>query len=156
MDEGATMGRETQAGAVLVVDQDPCVQRAIVILLEDDARFRTILARSLDGALDALSTEPDVCAVIVDVSPPADDGVETLRRLRRAHPAVEVIVTTAFPWVAAEALRAGAAAVLSKPLDPDQLLATLGRIAAAMARGIDGLPGVSPTPARRGTTPRTV
>jgi DNA-binding NtrC family response regulator len=98
------------------------LSRASVLLVDDDAVFRAALERRLDQdgyvvtsvgdaetALERLAQQPFDC-VLTDLRMPGVDGVELIRRVRRADPDALCIVVTGFgsPERSLEALREGA------------------------------------------------
>ena len=113
------------------------------LIVEDDASLRKSLetaVRDLGGeprgvgtarqASDALRESPPHL-LIVDISLPDGDGLEILREARQASPDIDAIVVTGSSAIdhAIEALRAGAADYLLKPLRPVELEAVYQRIA---------------------------
>ncbi len=114
-----------------------------VWLVDDDASIRWVLERALrnDGmsprafeaaepALDALRREsPDV--LITDIRMPGASGLELLRLIREARPALPVIVMTAHSDLgsAVSAYEGGAFEYLPKPFDIDQAVALVRRAA---------------------------
>ena len=68
--------------------------------------------------------------VVTDFQMPGMDGLELVKRIRESDDPAAVIVMTAFGAVqsAVEAMRAGAADYLTKPLDLDELLIVLDRV----------------------------
>jgi two-component system, NtrC family, nitrogen regulation response regulator GlnG len=114
-----------------------------VWLVDDDASIRWVLERALrnDGmaprafeaaepALDALKRDtPDV--LITDIRMPGASGLELLRRIRDARPALPVIVMTAHSDLgsAVSAYEGGAFEYLPKPFDIDQAVALVRRAA---------------------------
>ncbi len=62
--------------------------------------------------------------ILTDLKMPGMDGIELMGKVRTRHPDSEVVVMTAFGAVetAVEAMRAGAADYLTKPLNFDELL----------------------------------
>ncbi len=106
-----------------------------VLLVEDDASVRASIAAFLNDEGYAVNTAPDGKAaidqfdpetdlVIADLMMPYVDGRELLSWVLRHHPQVAVILMTGFGTIpqAVEAIKAGAAAYLTKPLNPDELL----------------------------------
>jgi DNA-binding NtrC family response regulator len=80
-------------------------------------------ASSGQQALDMLSESPsDV--VVLDVKMPDMDGIETLRRIKKIAPGVEVVMLTghANVEVAMQGMELGAFDYLMKPIDIDDLL----------------------------------
>jgi two-component system nitrogen regulation response regulator GlnG len=123
-----------------------------VWLVDDDASIRWVLERALrnDGmtprafdaaepALDALRRDtPDV--LITDIRMPGASGLELLRRIRDARPALPVIVMTAHSDLgsAVSAYEGGAFEYLPKPFDIDQAVALVRRAAhGAFSNGPD-------------------
>jgi DNA-binding NtrC family response regulator len=68
-----------------------------------------------------------VDVVLTDLKMPQMNGLELLAAIREREPSLPVILLTAFGTVgsAVEALKQGALDYLTKPFDPDQLLATI-------------------------------
>lgn len=67
--------------------------------------------------------------VVTDANMPGLSGLELIRRLRADHPEIPTILITSegSESIAAEALRAGASDYLTKPFEPEQLLAAVQR-----------------------------
>jgi two-component system OmpR family response regulator len=86
-------------------------------------------------ALAILGASPVDCAV-VDVKMPEMDGLELLRRLRRLHPEVPVILLTghASSELGVQGMELGAFEYLLKPVELDELLDTIRRAAAGRVR----------------------
>jgi DNA-binding NtrC family response regulator len=110
------------SGRVLLVDDEVGFLEALVKRL----RRRGVDAVAVHSGEDALarlaSAPPDV--VVLDVKMPGMDGLETLRKIKRRHPLVEVIMLTghADVEVAIEGMEHGAFDYLMKPCDIDELL----------------------------------
>lgn len=125
-----------------------------VLLVEDDAPLRTLVAEALredgyaveeaaDGreALDAMRRAPDV--VVLDLQMPHLDGPGFMRVLRdqTRWGRVPVLVFSGAPRADAAAARLGAEALVRKPFDLDELLGTVHRVSRART-------GAESTPAR--------
>jgi DNA-binding NtrC family response regulator len=65
--------------------------------------------------------------MILDLKMPGIDGIEVLRRVKKTHPKIEVIILTGHGTEADRevCMKLGAFAYLQKPVDIDQLSATL-------------------------------
>jgi CheY-like chemotaxis protein len=116
--------------AILVVDDD-LDMRAMLRDVLVRAGFRVEEAATSDE-LFALVPRVEPAAIILDHEMPGDWGLEVLASLRRAHPEIPVIFTTAFgsPAMQDAARRDGAAAYLAKPFRLDELIATLEHLLA--------------------------
>ncbi len=106
-----------------------------ILLVDDEKEFVHTLSERLrtrdlesaiayDGeqALDMLKEDvPDV--MVLDLMMPGIDGIEVLRRIKRDHPRVEVIILTGHGSKREEELadELGAFAYLNKPVDVDRL-----------------------------------
>ena len=111
-----------ESGRILVVDDQAAICYALRRFLEAE-NYEVFTADSGYEALSLAGTEePDV--VIMDVSMPGMDGLETLARLKDAHPAVQVVLMTAFSSTerAIAAMKQGAFDFLLKPFDNQHLL----------------------------------
>ncbi|HVY98725.1 MAG TPA: response regulator [Dongiaceae bacterium] len=120
----------TTKGTIYIVDDDESVRDSARALLEaydhvveDFASARDILAR-----FDELA---EGC-MLLDLNMPEMGGIELLELLRGRGDTIPVIVVTAQndPGVLDRARRAGAFAVLEKPVD-DTLIETIGRALAS-------------------------
>jgi len=108
--------------SVLIVDDHPVVRQGLRALLEvqDDM---TVAGEAGDGPTAislAESLRPDI--VLLDLKLPGMDGVAVLRPLRAAGLRVLVLTSATEPSTAAAAVRAGAAGVVYKDIDPAALV----------------------------------
>ncbi len=112
---------------VLVVDDEPRIRRIVEMALGDRG-YRVLTAPSAEGAHDVLDQER-VDAVITDLQLPGRSGLELLSDIRRADPALPVILITAYGTVesAVEAIKAGAFDYVLKPFGVDELEALVER-----------------------------
>src|SRR3954470_6325165 len=118
--------------AILLVDDRPENLLALEAALEplvDETDVRLLRATSAEDALRHLLHEDDAVAVVLlDVMMPGTDGLETARliRARRASEHLPIIFVTALeadPRRATLGYQFGAVDYLTKPLDPEVLLA---------------------------------
>ncbi len=129
--EQAPVGIAARATArVLVVDDEPGTRRLLAFNLER-ADYRPHCVETGEDALVAIDADPPDL-VLLDLMLPGIDGIETLRRLRRRHPELPVIVLTAHGSVenAVEAMKLGARDFLTKPIDA-------GRLTVAVRNALD-------------------
>lgn len=120
----------SERARILVVEDDPALQRLVVDELEASGR-RVEAVSTLSDARDGLAERlPDL--VVTDLRLPDGHGMELVRELVAQpdgkRPAI--IVVTAFGTVpqAVEALQAGADDFLTKPLDLDHFLICVERV----------------------------
>jgi DNA-binding NtrC family response regulator len=115
-------------GRILVVDDEVNARTALAELLRDEGYEVETAADAFKalGKLDAFT--PD--AVVTDLKMPGMDGIELVKKVRAAEDAPAVVVMTAFGAVqsAVDAMRAGAADYLTKPINFEELLVVLGRV----------------------------
>jgi len=114
---------------VLIVDDHPVVRQGLRALLEvqDDI---VVAGEAGDGpAAVALATElrPDI--VLLDLKLPGMDGIAVLQSIRSSGLRVLVLTSATQPSAASEAMRAGAAGVLYKDIDPDALVRAIRSVA---------------------------
>ena len=118
---------------VLVIDDEDVVQEVIQGCLEDIGGWETLLAGSGSEGLNIATDElPD--AILLDVSMPDMDGVETFQKLQENPETkdIPVVLLTAKiqPADQARFSQLGIAGVIAKPFDPmilaDQVAQMLG------------------------------
>lgn len=108
--------------SVLIVDDHPVVRQGLRALLEvqDDI---TVVGEAGDGRAAvslATSLSPDI--VLLDLKLPGMDGIAVLQPLTAAGLRVLVLTSATDPAAASQAVRAGAAGVVYKDIDPDALV----------------------------------
>ncbi len=99
-------------------------------MIFEPARFRVLLADDLATARSTLARPPTPDLVIVNVLLPDGSGLDLCRELKQAQPSCPVVVLTAMLAARDEALEAGADAFVTKPFEPDALLAEVERLLA--------------------------
>ena len=111
----------------LVVDDDLIVRELVPLWLRS-------VGYTCDAVPDAKSAwkyahRHKLELMTLDVSMPGESGIELLTRLRRAFPDLQVVMMTSMgdDATALEALSLGAFAYLTKPVEPDELLAHVDR-----------------------------
>ena len=108
--------------SVLIVDDHPVVRQGLRALLEvqDDM---SVVGEAGDGPAAmslATSLRPDI--VLLDLKLPGMDGIAVLEPLRAAGLRVLVLTSATEPATASRAVRAGAAGVVYKDIDPAALV----------------------------------
>jgi DNA-binding NtrC family response regulator len=139
----------TKPARILVVDDDHG-QRSLLETFLRAKGYRTHSAASGEAALQLLAEE-SFAMMISDVRMPGMSGIETFRRVRQRHQSLPVLLVTAFADIrsAVNAMRDGAVNYLAKPIDLDELMASVhlalepaGAALAAQAGEVALPPGV--------------
>jgi len=115
----------TRAPRLLIVDDDSG-QRSLLDSFLSSQGFETVPVSSGERALEVLRQQK-INMMISDVRMPGLTGLETLRLARKEHGSFPILLVTAFADVrdAVGAMRDGAVNYLSKPIDLDELLASV-------------------------------
>ena len=113
------------------------MKEANILLVDDEKAFVDTMAKRLvkrdlniskvysgEAALEEIKENPETEVVVLDIMMPGIDGIETLRRLKKDYPHLEVIILTGHGRVASykEAEKLGAFSYLEKPYDIDDLV----------------------------------
>lgn len=119
---------------ILVVEDDPSVQRLVRLTLELEGHEVAVVARGGDAVEAAGAAAADV--VVLDVMLPGVDGMAVCRQLRaRANETrVGVVMLSARAQAAdiAAGLAAGADAYVTKPFEPLDLVEHVARVLAGL------------------------
>ena len=114
----------TEPTRVLLIEDNPADARLLEVTLSDlpGQPFAITVADRLERGLERLA-EGDVAAVLLDLSLPDSQGMETLLAIRRAFPSVPVVVLTGLEdeSVALSSLQAGAQDFLVKGRNDPEL-----------------------------------
>ncbi len=111
-------------GNVLIVDDEVQFLQGLVAVLSDNKDdFRVFTAESGKRALEILNLRP-IDLILTDLRMPEMDAFELLAHIASEHPAIPVIVMTAYgtPPIENQLYASGAIEVLSKPIDVDELV----------------------------------
>lgn len=113
------------AGQLLLVDDEPGLRQAVQAYLEDSGFTVHVASNARDGWELLQKTSPDL--VISDIMMPQVDGYQFLKQLRDdpRYESLPVIFLTARGMTTdrIQGYKAGCDAYLSKPFDPDELVA---------------------------------
>jgi DNA-binding NtrC family response regulator len=107
---------------VLVIDDERIVLDSITKILKGEDFEVEVTLSGRQGLEWALSKEYDI--VLTDLRMPDIGGMRVLRDVKRAKPAMPVVMITGFGSVqsAVQAMKLGAAEYLEKPFDPETLV----------------------------------
>jgi len=110
------------AANILVVDDEPSMQRYLRTLLEIDS-YQVETVSSGADAMERVQKSPIPDLVLLDLLMPQLDGMQTLQRLREIRPGLKVIMLTCSNDArkAVQAMRLGAQDYLTKPFHKAEL-----------------------------------
>lgn len=118
-------------GTILVVEDDADIVDGVRMLLESEG-YHVYVAPNGRAALEVLAhADPLPSVILLDLMMPVMNGFE-FRKAQLADPriaAVPVVLMTADSEAAEKTRRIGAAGVLGKPFNLDELLRVVGRFA---------------------------
>jgi DNA-binding NtrC family response regulator len=112
-----------------------------ILIVDDEAEFTEVLAQRIQSrgiGVDTAESGPEALekaraksydAIILDLSMPGMDGMETLQHLLTENPDLQVIVLTGYATVekGVEAIKLGAREFLKKPAQLQDLLEQIQR-----------------------------
>ncbi|PYQ54603.1 MAG: DNA-binding response regulator [Acidobacteria bacterium] len=120
---------------ILLADDHPVVRDGLAAMLGTQPDFQVIgeAGTGAEAVAEAARLRPDV--VLMDLEMPSLDGIEAIRRLRAADPAVQVVVLTAFDTDERilGALQAGAQGYLLKGAPRAEIFAAIRAVSAGGA-----------------------
>jgi two-component system response regulator RegA len=107
-----------------------------ILIVEDDAAFRTVLVRAFrDRGFEAVGAEDGQSALtiaradspemaVVDLRLPDGSGLDVVRELKKIDPSTVIVVLTGYGSIATalESIRLGALHYLTKPTDAERIL----------------------------------
>ena len=113
---------------ILVVDDDRVVSQLVAAVLRGKGHKVVTAFDAVQGLMQAKRTPP-VDAIVLDVNMPGGSGEDTLRKIKmstRTQNIPVIILSGSIDAAGQQRVRTeGAAAVLSKPLVPAELIAAL-------------------------------
>lgn len=112
---------------ILVIDDQPEIRRILRRVLEKDPDFQVIEAEDGQSALESLDEEPPD-AVILDLSMPGLNGIQTIRPLVSRAPAAKVIILSSHFEMGEELKAMGAHAFLPKHVKAKEILGTVRQL----------------------------
>jgi DNA-binding NtrC family response regulator len=117
-----------RSGRILVVDDEVNARTALAELLRDEGYEVETAADAFKALGKYESFSPHV--VVTDLKMPGMDGIELVKKIKANEDGAAIIVMTAFGAVssAIDAMRAGAAEYLTKPINFDELLVVLDKV----------------------------
>ncbi len=119
------MEKELEAKVLLVDDEQDFLET-----LSNRLEMRGLKVSAVTSGEQAISEAKtqDYDAIVVDLSMPGIDGLETLKRIKTDNPNAEIIMLTGHGSIQSgvEAMKLGAGDFLQKPVELSQLLDKIG------------------------------
>ena len=114
-------------GRILIVDDEPHMRRVLAVNLRQQQHVVKEGAGVREALLSIQAEDFDV--IITDQKMPDGEGLDVLTAALEADPSISVVVITAFATVelAVESMRQGAFDFITKPFQPEVVLATVSR-----------------------------
>ena len=111
-------------GFVIVLEDDAITGNLVVEFLSQQ-NVIAVTCQTIQEAKQLLQNHPEVDGILVDIGLPDGDGIEFLRSVRKALPLIPCLILTARDEAhsAVLAMKAGATDYLTKPFEPDALMA---------------------------------
>jgi DNA-binding NarL/FixJ family response regulator len=122
--------RTTKTGTVMIIDDHPLFRQGIRRLIEESGRY-TVVAEATNGyeaIREADIHEPQI--IVSDIQLPGVTGLKISRILKKQHPKSQIIFLSMHmdDERLFDAVRAGAAAFLTKDVGAEDLIATIDAV----------------------------
>jgi DNA-binding NarL/FixJ family response regulator len=112
---------------VLIADDHTIVRHGLKQMVDAETEMTTVgEARNGFEVLEAVRKTP-IDVVVLDMSMPGRNGLETLKEMKRENPSIAVIVLSMFPkdQYAVRVIKAGASGYLTKEDAPEELVSAI-------------------------------
>ena len=124
------LARLPTGAPVLVVDDEEPVRRTARRVLESAGFDVLVASDGVEGVSVFTEHRDDMCAVLLNLTMPSMDGVETFRRLRQLKPDITVILMSGYnEQVAIQRFTGkGLAGFVQKPFTVEDLLKQITKV----------------------------
>lgn len=111
-----------QKQRLLICDDEEGVRESLNLILS--GKYDLTFAENGQQAIQALKSSPDIKAVLLDIKMPKKNGLDVLKEIKSFNNEMRVIIVTGYQSVeaATEAIKAGAADYITKPLESKSVL----------------------------------
>ena len=118
-------------GGILVVDDDPAIRKLLVLILEKSG-YDVLVAEDGEDAINLVRSGENpmvVDTIITDLSMPHIDGTDAIAYFQKEFPNIPLIILTGnADWhMAISFMRGGVSDYLVKPVDVEQVKASVAR-----------------------------
>lgn len=115
---------------VIIVDDHAVVRKGLKQIIDDAPDL--IVADEAGSGYELLekARQKKYDVVLLDISMPGKDGLDTLKELKLEKPDMKVLVFTVYPeeQYALRVLKAGAAGYINKEVEPEQLIEAIRKV----------------------------
>ena len=114
---------------VLVLDDDPAMQRLVRLLLKRAGFHVDVVARG-NAAIDAIQRQ-SYDAMLLDLMMPVEGGMTVIKHLRTHRPELlqRVVLLTSTPDAVLRTIAGDVSGIVKKPFVADELIAAVERVA---------------------------
>jgi CheY-like chemotaxis protein len=129
---------------VMIVDDEPSASEALLVLFSSCGAEARVAGSAIEALVLFDAWQPDV--LVSDVAMPEEDGYSLIRKIRQRSPErgalVPAVALTAYAKIEDRVtiLAAGFQMYLSKPADPNELIAVVGSLARRRGAGEHKVP----------------
>lgn len=116
-----------KTASILVVDDEPSIREAFNLILSD--KYKVIFASTAEAALKQVADNP-IDLVFLDVRMPGISGIESLQKLKKIDPSLNIIMVTAVNDMqkASLAIKNGAREYIVKPFDINHIMSMVEKV----------------------------
>lgn len=116
---------------IMIVDDHPLFRQGLRRLIEDGTRFTVVAEASTGFEAIRLADIHEPHIILSDIQLPGVTGLKIARILKKQHPSTHIIIVSMHvdDDRLFDAVRAGASAFLSKDIEAQELLDSIGRVA---------------------------
>ncbi len=116
---------------IIIADDHAVVRTGLKQIIESDPHLKVTGEASSGFELIEKVQEGNYNVVLLDISMPGKDGLETLKEIKRIKPKLPILIFTVYPedQYAVRLLKAGASGYLNKECEPEELIEAIHRVA---------------------------
>ncbi len=116
---------------VLIADDHAIVRAGLIQFIDEQHDIKVVAEASSGDEVIALVREHALDVVVLDISMPNKNGIDTLHALRRSHPTLPVLMLSSFAekHYAVNLLRAGASGYIAKDAAPSEIIRAIRTVA---------------------------
>ncbi len=116
---------------IIIVDDHAVVRKGLIQIIEENLSFYQIDEASSGDELIEKAKKQKYDIVVLDISMPGKDGLDTIKELKHIAPDTPVLAFSMYPeeQYAVRLLKAGASGYLNKECSPNEFLEAIDRIA---------------------------